>query len=197
VEYIIIGQQIVEDMMVGKICLCGINVNYQNRKDKMMDIKELYYEADTRKHQQMVAERLIAVAKKLLDRAVKHDASKLVEPERSAYINPVYILNTEKVPYGSERYKLLTAQMDEGWKHHEATNDHHIGYFIPYSIQTLNDPIRALDMFALIEMCCDWIAAASRSGNEPGLALKELIIDYPMDEQLQAVIRNTLAMIRR
>lgn len=160
-----------------------------------MDIKELYYEADTRKHQQMVAERMIKAAKKLLDRAIKHDASKLEESERSAYIEPVYELNTVKVPYGSERYKELVAQMGDGWKHHEAVNDHHIGYFVPYASQTLNDPIRCLDMFVLIEMCCDWIAAASRRGNDPGLAMEEMTKKYPMDEQLQQVIRNTLAML--
>lgn len=162
-----------------------------------LNIKELYYEADTRKHQQIVAERLIAVAKKLLDRAVKHDASKLKEPERGAYIGPVFALNTEEVPYGSERYKELTKQMGAGWKHHEAVNDHHIGFHLPYSVQTLNDPILCLDMFVLIEMCCDWIAAASRRGNEPVLALKAMAEKYPIDEQLQQVIRNTLGIIER
>uniref|UniRef100_A0A6M3K9K7 Uncharacterized protein n=1 Tax=viral metagenome TaxID=1070528 RepID=A0A6M3K9K7_9ZZZZ len=161
-----------------------------------MDIKELYYEADTRKHQQIVAAKLIAVAKRFLDRAVKHDSSKLDEPERSAYINPVYALNTEEVPYGSDRYKELTDQMGEGWEHHKSVNDHHIEFFIPYSVQTLNDPIRAMDMFALIEMLCDWIAAASRRGNEPGLALEHITKEFPINEQLQQVIRNTLAMIK-
>lgn len=160
-----------------------------------MDIKELYFEADTRKHQQAVAERLIAVAKKFMDRAMNHDASKLEEPERSAYIEPVFALNSEEVPYGSSRYKELTAKMSEGWKHHEAINDHHIGFFLPYSVQTLNDPVRCLDMFSLIEMCCDWIAAAKRRGNDPGLALKVMVEKYPMDEHLQQVIRNTLSMI--
>ena len=160
-----------------------------------MDIKELYYETDTRKHQQLVAGLMIAVAKKLLDRAMKHDASKLEEPERSAYIEPVYALNTEEVPYGSDRHKELTAQMGEGWDHHKANNDHHIGFFEPYSVQTLNDPIRAMDMFALIEMLCDWIAASKRRKNSPTLALEHMKEEHHIDEQLEALIRNTLAMI--
>lgn len=161
-----------------------------------MDIKELFYEVDTRKHQQMVAELLISFAKKLLDRAIKHDASKLEEPERSHYIDPVYALNTEEVPYGSERYKELTAQMGEGWSHHKHKNDHHIEFFEPYSVQTLNDPIRALDLFALVEMLADWIAASKRRGNNSGDALKFMKKKYHIDEQVEAIIYNTLAMMK-
>ena len=158
------------------------------------DIKELYYEADTRKHQQKVAEMLIVFAKKLLDRAIKHDASKFEEPENSSYVDPVYALNTEEVPYGSDRYKELTAQMGMGWDHHKFANDHHIEFFEPYSVQTLNDPFRALDLFALVEMLADWIAASKRRGNNPEEALKYLKEKHPMDEQLEAIIRNTLGM---
>lgn len=159
------------------------------------EIKTLYYEADTRKHQQLVAGLLILCAKKLLDRAVKHDASKLQEPERSYYIDPVYALNTEEVPYGSARYQELTKQMGQGWDHHKLTNDHHIEFFIPYSVQTLNDPIRALDLFALIEMLADWIAASRRRDNNSAMALDYMKKKYPVDEQLEAIILNTLAMM--
>lgn len=159
-----------------------------------MNTKEIYYEADTRKHQQAVAKALIVFAQKLLDRAVKHDASKLEEPERSHYIAPVYALNTGEVPYGSERYKELCRQMGPGWDHHKFANDHHIEFFEPYSIQTLNDPFRALDLFALVEMLADWIAASQRRGNNPEDALKYLKEKHPMDEQLEAMIRNTLGM---
>ena len=163
----------------------------------MPDVKELYYEVDTRKHQQTVAELLISFAKKLLDRAVKHDASKLEEPERSHYIDPVYALNTEEVPYGSERYKELCKQMGPGWDHHKFANDHHIEFFESYSVQTLNDPMRALDLFALIEMLADWIAASRRRGNDSAEALKFMEKKHPVDEQLAAIIRNTLAMMEK
>lgn len=160
-----------------------------------MDVKKLYYEADTRKHQQLVAERMIAVAKKMLDRAMQHDKSKLEEQEYSHYVEPVFALNTENVPYGSDRYKELVKQMGEGLDHHKANNDHHIEFFEPYAVQTLNDPIRAMDLFTLFEMLCDWIAASKRKGNNPCDALKVITAKYPMDEQLQAVIRNTVAML--
>ena len=163
----------------------------------MPNIKEIFFEADTRKHQQSVAGILIAFSQKLLDRAMTHDASKLMEPERNNYIGPVWELNTQDIPYGSERYHELTAQMGDGWKHHKASNDHHIEFFEPYSVQTLNDPIRALDLFALIEMLADWIAASQRKGNKPWEALKHLKDEHPLDEQLDAIIRNTLGIMER
>lgn len=162
----------------------------------MDKVKEYYYEADTRKHQQIVAAALIASAKRLLDRATNHDASKLEEPERSNYIGPVYALNVEdNVEYGSEKYKELTAQMGIGWEHHKNVNDHHIEYFEPYSVQTLNDPIKAMDAFALLEMLADWVAASKRKNNDPSMAIKFLKDKYQLDEQLESIIRNTLPLM--
>jgi hypothetical protein len=160
-----------------------------------IDLKSLYYEADTRKHQQLVAEKLIVVAKKFMDRAIVHDASKFDDVERSFYEEPVFLLNTDNVEYGSERYKELTARMGEGWDHHKNNNDHHPEFFEQYSVQTLNDPIRAMDMFAIFEMLCDWVAASKRRGNSPVKALDFMMKKYPIDEQLEAILRNTLAMI--
>ena len=165
------------------------------RRSQAMDEKELYFAKDTREHQLAVARILMGVAKQLLDRAIKHDESKMHEPERSGYIEPVYALNAEKVEYASARYKELCSQMGEAWKHHEANNDHHIGFFVPYSVQTLNDPIRCLDLICLLEMCCDWIAAAQRKGNDSVFALDAMCKKYSMDEQLAQIIRNTLATI--
>jgi hypothetical protein len=167
----------------------------ENNDNQLQSMKELYFEADTRKHQQIVASILLSFAKNLIDRAINHDASKLVEPERSHYVDPVFYLNTKNVEYGGDLYKELTAQMGEGWEHHKSVNDHHIEFFIPYSVQTLNDPLRALDLFALVEMLADWIAASRRRGNDSAKALTYLNEKFGVDEQLQAIIRNTLAMM--
>ena len=157
------------------------------------EIEELFYEADTRKHQQLVAKKMVAVAKNILDQAMSHDASKIEDAlERESYIEPVWYLNTEEVPFGSNQYIELTEKMGAGWDHHKQVNDHHIEFFKPYSVQTTNDPIKAMDVFALIEMMCDWIAAASRRGNNPWATLDYIKKKYPIDEQLEAIIRNSL-----
>ena len=162
-----------------------------------MNERELFYEADIRKHQQIVAERMLLVAQNLINRAINHDSSKLEEPERSAYVDPVYLLHHEDVLYGSPRYKELIGMMGEGWDHHRFHNDHHIEFFVPFSVQTLNDPVRCMDLFALFEMLCDWIAASERRDNDPCLPLKQIKEKYGLDEQLEAILRNTTGMIRR
>src|SRR5215210_7069240 len=103
------------------------------------DVKELFYEADTRKHQQWVAEQLIACAKRLLDRAVSHDASKFSEVERKSYVEPVWELNTREVEYGSDEYKRLTAQMGEGWEHHKMYNTHHPEFVLVNQPEFMHD----------------------------------------------------------
>lgn len=160
-----------------------------------MDEKELYYEADTRKHQQWVAERMIACAKRIIEKGMTHDASKFSDIEKSKYIDPIYELNLKDVPYGSDEYKRLTAQMGEGLEHHTNINDHHPEFFIPFSVQTLNDPIRAMDLFALMEMLCDWIAASKRKGNSAGLPFDNFEKKYQVNSQLMAILRNTLGII--
>lgn len=160
-----------------------------------MNNKELYFEADTRKHQQLVAERMIACAKKILDKGLIHDASKFSEIEKQHYIDPVWKLAHADIEYGSEKYKELVNQMGIGLEHHLAFNDHHPEFFKTFAVQTLNDPIRAMDLFALMEMLCDWIAAAKRKGNNSALPFDNFQKKYNVDEQLMAVLRNTLAMI--
>lgn len=162
-----------------------------------MNIKELYYEADTRKHQQLVAERMIACAQRILKKAVVHDASKFSDEEKKHYIDPVWELSQGNVEYGSDQYKELTAQMGDGLAHHLAHNDHHPEFFNQFAVQTLNDPIRAMDLFALMEMLCDWIGASKRKENSPWKAFDYFEKKFNVDEQLMAVLRNTMGIIER
>lgn len=162
-----------------------------------MDEKELFYEVDVREHQQWVLERLIACAGELLRRGIVHDKSKLSEDERVWYVEPVWELNTKNIQYGTPEYKEQTKRMGEGWKHHCAHNDHHIEYHIPFSVETLNDPIRDMDLFQIMEMLCDWIGAAKRKGNESSLPLKGIAEEYGLEPQLQQLLRNTLAKIEK
>ena len=71
----------------------------------MQNIKELFFENTTRKHQQLVAKKLIGVAKLLLDRAIKHDNSNFSKDEKPLLIDPVYKLNNDCIEYGSDEYK--------------------------------------------------------------------------------------------
>jgi hypothetical protein len=156
------------------------------------DIKELFYEADTRKHQQWVAEQLIACAKRLLDRAVSHDASKFSEVERKSYVEPVWELNTREV-----EYRRLTAQMGEGWEHHKVHNTHHPEFVLMNQPEFAGDPFSGMDLFDLLEMLCDWIAASKRRGNLPSAPIERFRNELGLDHQLECVLRNTLGMMMR
>ncbi len=164
---------------------------------KQPDIKELFYEADTRKHQQLVAERLITCAKRLLDKAVEHDASKFSDTEKKHYIEPVWELNTKDVEFGSDDYKRLTAMMGDGWAHHCFHNSHH-----PENVQLTmpefsGDPFSGMDLFDLMEMLCDWIAASKRRGNSPHLAFAQMEEKFGLSHQTRCILGNTLGLLER
>ena len=160
-----------------------------------LELMDLFYEVDTRKHQQLVAEKMVKCAKRLLDKGMAHDASKFSEIEKRTYTEPVWKLNHNNVEYGSEKYNRLVAQMDEGWEHHIAENDHHPQWFEKFGSQTLDDPIKAMDMFALIEMLCDWIAASRRNNSRACDAMRFLKKKYPLDSQIECILNNTLDLI--
>jgi hypothetical protein len=153
----------------------------------MSDIKSLYYEADTRKHQQAVMKWMGRVIEDLLERMLVHDASKFADDEAPYYIDPVYQLNTLGVPYGSDEYKRITKQMGKGWDHHKSVNDHHVEYFLPSA-----DPFSKMNLLNLLEMVCDWMAASERIGNDPSLPLERSLAKFGMSEQLAMIIKNTI-----
>ena len=152
----------------------------------MSEERSLYFEADTRKHQQLVAEKMIACAKHIMDRGMVHDASKLTEEERRYYEEPVWLLNHEDVEYGSAEYKELTALMGKGWTHDTLVNDHHPEFYA--SIQDMT-------LFSLLEMLCDWIAASKRKDNSASKAMEYMVADHLVDPQLEAILLNTLKQI--
>lgn len=161
------------------------------------EMRELFYKHDVLDHQKKVAEIMAACAKILLERAEVHDNSKLSNEEKMYYIDPVWELNQEGVQFGSMKYEELIATMGKGLEHHLKCNDHHIEHFENYTESSEEkDPIKHMTLFNLMEMLCDWSAAASRKCNAPEDALERIVTKYPMDPQLYAILENTLRMTR-
>lgn len=150
-----------------------------------MNEKELFFEADTLKHQKRVAEWMNVAVMELIERMVNHDHSKFSSSEKDFYIDPVYELNTQEVPYGSDRYKELTKQMGDGWKHHKLANDHHPEHFG-------DNPFDQMNLFQLLEMCCDWIAASERRSNDPTAPLVRYEDEHGMSKQLALILKHTI-----
>lgn len=107
---------------------------------------------DTYAHIHEVRERLMAVAQDLMQRALHHDASKLVEPELSVFDE--YTPKLRDSTYGSDEYKAFLKGMGAGLQHHYEANDHHPEHF--------ENGIADMDLVQVIEMLADWKAATLR-----------------------------------
>ncbi len=161
-----------------------------------MSDKELFFEVETRKHQQEVAKLLMMFAQELLKRATTHDDSKLLEPERSIFIE--YTPKLKSTTYGSEQYKQYLSEMKKALEHHYAKNKHHPEFndINGFSFQTLNDPIKSMDLFDIVEMLCDWMAATKRHADgDIGKSITHNEKRFNLNEQLAALLRNTAGLI--
>jgi hypothetical protein len=107
---------------------------------------------DTYAHIVQVRERVLATAQDLIDRAHRHDQSKLEEPELAVFDE--YTPKLRGSTYGSDEYSTFLDGMGEGLRHHYATNDHHPEHF-PGGVQDMN-------LVQVIEMLADWKAATLR-----------------------------------
>ncbi len=140
-------------------------------------------ELETYKHIKRVNELLIKASKILLDRAVKHDASKLQDPEKTGFESMSELKN---VVYGSDEYANMLKQLEPYLIHHYANNSHHPQYYI-------DEGINGMDLFDVLEMFCDWYAAGER--HKDGSMFQSIEINktrFNMSDQLVLIFKNTL-----
>jgi len=153
-----------------------------------MNKEELFFESETRKHQQEVARALSVFVEALLERAKSHDSSKFESPEREIFIE--YTPKLRDTTYGSEEYKKYTEAMGEAIQHHYSVNRHHPqsnGYF----------GIEFMDLVDIIEMFCDWYAATKRHSD--GNIIKSIAINekrFNINKQLSEIFTNTVSLLR-
>lgn len=141
--------------------------------------------ADTKEHIDKVQERLAMVSMNLRDRAHAHDASKLEEPEKSAYDRLMEFKSSHEMIYGSPDYaeglKILGPALD----HHYAANSHHPQHY--------ENGIGGMSLLDLIEMLCDWKAAGERY--KDGNITQSLAHNrerFGISDQLFAILENTV-----
>lgn len=146
---------------------------------------------DTQKHIDRVGHFMTRAIEDLQDRAAKHDASKLVEPEL-----PYFDAATERLAtlvYGSPEYKASLADLRPALKHHFENNDHHPEHY--------PNGVRGMSLMALIEMLCDWRAASERTKQRTDdpekVATFESGLEYNFERfgitgDLAEVLRNTV-----
>lgn len=139
-------------------------------------------EQETLKHISRVQQLLADVSRRLIERAIRHDASKLQEPEASVFDE--YTQKLKGSTYGSPEYKQFLAEMKPALDHHYKHNSHHPEHF-PAGV-------RGMSLLDLIEMLVDWKAASERHAN--GSIANSLLHNkgrFQYGDDLDMVLRRT------
>ena len=138
---------------------------------------------DTLKHIRRVGELMILVVSRLLERAIHHDNSKLLSPEKELFDKYTPLLKGST--YGSDEYSAILSELKVALNHHYENNSHHPEHYIA----GIND----FDLFDLIEMLVDWKAATER--HDDGDIYKSLPINrdkFGISDQLYGILKNTV-----
>lgn len=135
---------------------------------------------DVLQHKYVVAWYLSGIANILQVRALLHDNSKLISPEKECFDK--WTPELKEHTFGSDYYKQALSEMGEGLKHHYAKNSHHTEHF--------HNGIDGMNLLDVIEMVCDWKAAANAKGVT--VDLEHAIERFNISSQLANIIRNTL-----
>jgi hypothetical protein len=145
------------------------------------------YRDETIAHINQVAVLLLDAAGELGVRATSHDRSKFSPEEREIFERVTPKLKT--LIYGSDEYKESLAELGPALKHHYEANRHHPEHF--------EDGIVGMNLYDIVEMVCDWMAAVKRM--KDGDIDKSLEINrkrFGIDDQLYAIIKNTVDALR-
>lgn len=154
----------------------------------MLTIEQKACNFDTMRHIERVRNLLNLFVLDLLDRAEKHDQSKLMSPEVEMFteFTPKLAAST----YGSQEYEGFRKSMGEALAHHYAKNPHH-----PEHHKNGVDDMNLLDV---LEMLADWKAASERHND--GNILKSIEINgkrFNLSSQLIRILENTARMFDR
>lgn len=138
---------------------------------------------DTQDHIGKVQKRIQEIRANLAARAIKHDASKLEEPEKRGYDQLTTRL--ADVQYGTDEYRAALEEARDTIAHHYAANDHHPEHY--------ENGIAGMSLPALVEMFCDWRAAADRTKQGSIMAsLEHNRVRFGIDDQLYSILVNTV-----
>jgi len=145
-------------------------------------------ELETRKHRERVAQVVNMFVTRLLERAEKHDLSKLESPEVEILAESTAKLSA--LTYGSPEYKeqLESVDMKPFLEHHRAKNRHHPEHF--------PDGIKGMTLLDIIELLCDWKAASERHND--GNILKSIEVNaerFDIPPVLTAILVNTVKFL--
>jgi uncharacterized protein DUF5662 len=138
---------------------------------------------DTLNHIDKVRWRIEEIRMELDRRGVNHDASKLIDPEKSGF--DVLTRKLAELTYGSDEYRQALAENKPTIDHHYAVNSHHPEHW--------PNGIAGMSLLDVVEMLCDWKAASERT--KQGSIAASLVHNkqrFGIDGQLAAILENTV-----
>lgn len=136
--------------------------------------------ADVLEHKRKVVRYLNEFAIQLLRRASVHDDSKLRSPEKEGFDQWTPELKTRE--FGTDYYKQALDEMGEFLRHRYEVNSHHPEHF--------SDGVSGMNLLDLVEMVCDWQAAAAAKG--VAVDLEHAAKRFQLSPQLVSIIRNSI-----
>lgn len=143
---------------------------------------------DTLEHRQNVVNGITDFCADLMERADRHDESKLHSPEKERFDFVGTRQHLGKHEYGSDEYKKSLEYLGPALQHHYEANDHHPEHF--------ENGVDGMNLMQLCEMFFDWNAAAKR--NKGGDIFKSLEVNkerFHLSDQLYNILKNTAESI--
>lgn len=142
------------------------------------------YEEKTNLHIERVAGLLNYAAYEMYERAANHDKSKFEAPERQIFAQAD--LRFGYPEYGSPEHGKFMEFIEPATKSHYEKNRHHPEHF--------SNGIDGMNLFDVVEMVMDWIAASERTGSAHNVIkfLPRAKERFGISDQLYSVIENTI-----
>ncbi len=138
--------------------------------------------AATVEHKLRVSELIGEFCSKMLERAAKHDNSKLSDVEKSKYDGET--LKLKHLTYDSPEYKESLERLGDALTHHYENNSHHPEHY--------DRGIEGMNLLDIIEMLLDWKAATERHNNgDIHVSIEKNQERFGMSDQLVEIFKNT------
>lgn len=148
-----------------------------------LTIEEQATNFDTMRHIEKVRNYLNKMVVEILDRASKHDQTKLEQPEVGVFAE--YTAKLASTTYGSQEYDGYKKAMKPALDHHYANNRHHCEFH--------KNGINDMNLIDIIEMLIDWKASSERHND--GNICKSIEINsnrFEISPQLTKILDNTI-----
>ena len=142
---------------------------------------------DTILHVSEVQEHLEEIISELKKRGYAHDRTKFQALEFDSFVSTRD--KFKRANYGSKEYKECVDLVRPAVDSHHQKNRHHTGFH--------KNGINDMTLIDIIEMICDWRAAARRSPDKAFAdTLDYAYKKYGVNEQLRKIMENTFKSLR-